>query len=191
MFLHFMRKVLAITLAFLLLNACSSIPDIGVAYHGDFNFFQVKSYSLYHRNSPFTDSQNLIDIRRNAIEIAIERSMSQQNFDYIEPEKADIIVTYFFLNGKPREYVQYNNVARFRAQCLQARTWKTTQQSLNIKKGSLVLDLFDPKKKRTVWRSAYPLNIDIKDNSAKLNKKIQQAVSLMLAQYPKREKRYK
>lgn len=183
-----MIRVLIITLAFSLVNACSSIPDVGVAYHVNFNFLQVKSYSLYHRNSPFTDSQNLTDIHRNAIEIAIERSMSEQKFSYIEPKKADLIVTYYWRNGNPREYAKYNNIVRFCEQCLRASTWKTTEQFSNITKGNLVLDLYAPNKKRSVWRSAYPLNIDIKDNSAELNKKIRQAVSLMLAQYPHHEK---
>jgi hypothetical protein len=186
-----MPRILVITLVLLLLNACSSTPNVAVAYHGNFNFLQVKNYSLFHRNSPFTDSQNLIDTRRNAIEIAIERSMSNLKFNYIESEKADLIVTYYLLNGKPREYDNYNNVVRFCAQCLRSSAWQTTKQYLKIKKGSLVLDLFDPKKKRTVWRSAYPLNIGTKDNSAELNKKIQQAVSAMLAQYPQLEKRAK
>ncbi len=181
-----MLKILALAVLFILLNACSSIQYVGVVYHESFDFSQVKSYSLYNRNSPFTDSQSLIDIRRNAIEIAIERSMSNQKFNYVEPEQADVIVTYYLLNDMPKEYAKYNNVVRFCVQCLRANTWQTTNQYSNISKGSLIIDLVDPKKKRSVWRSAYPLNIDVKDNSAEQNEKILQAVSLMLAQYPQR-----
>lgn len=179
-----MLKIISITLLLSLLSACSSRQDAGVVYHDGFDFSQVKSYSLYHRNSSFTDSQNLLDTRRNAIEIAIERTMSSKKFDYLEPEQADVIVTYYFLNGKTREYSNYNEAVRFCVHCLRANAWQTNHQYSTLAKGSLILDLVDPKKKRSVWRSAYPLNIDVKDNSTKLNKKIQQAVSLMLALYP-------
>ena len=179
-----MFKFFSIPLLFILINACSSNYNVGVVYHSDFDFSRVKSYSLYHRNSTFTDSQSLIDTRRNAIEIAIERTMNLKKFNYAEAEHADVIVTYYLLNGKPREYSNYNEVVRFCVYCLRANAWQTNNQYSNSEKGSLILDLVDPKKKRSVWRSTYPLDIDVKDNSAELNEKIQQAVSLMLELYP-------
>jgi hypothetical protein len=179
-----MLKAFSIILLFSLISACSSRNNAGVVYHNSFNFSQVKSYSLYNRNSPFTDSQSLLDTSRNAIEIAIERTMSSKKFDYLEPEQADVIVTYYLLNGKIKDYSIYNEVVRFCVQCLRANAWQTNHQYSNIAQGSLILDLIDPKKKRSVWRSVYPLNFNVKDNSAKLNKKIQQAVNSMLALYP-------
>jgi hypothetical protein len=181
-----MLKSFSISLLLLFLSACSSRYNAGVVYHGKFNFSQVKSYSLYDRNSPFTDSQNLIDTHRNAIEIAIERAMGVKKFNYIEPEKADIIVTYYLVNGKPLEYIHYNDVVRFCVNCLRASVWQTSNQYSNLSRGNLILDLVDSKNKRSVWRSAYPLGIDSKDNSAEFNEKIQEAVNSMLAMYPQR-----
>ena len=179
-----MLKIFFITLLFILLSACSSNQNIGVVYHDRFDFSQVQSYSLYNRNSPFTDSQSLIDTRRNAIEIAIERTMSIKKFNYAKPDDADVIVTYYLFKGKPKEYSNYNEVVRFCVYCLRANAWQTNNKYSDLSKGSLILDLVDPKNKRSVWRSVYPLNIDVKDNSAELNEKIQQAVSSMLAMYP-------
>ncbi|MDX2367411.1 MAG: DUF4136 domain-containing protein [Colwellia sp.] len=179
-----MLKTLSTILLCVLLSACSSNHKAGVVYHDRFDFSQVKNYSLYNRNSPFTDSQNLIDTRRNAIEIAIEHTMSSKKFNYAEPEHADVIITYYLFNGNLGEYSNYNKVVRFCITCLRANAWKTINQYSSIAKGSLILDLVDPKNKRSVWRSYYPLDIDVKDNSAELNDKIQHTVSLMLALYP-------
>lgn len=179
-----MFKAFSILLLFFFLNACSSNYNVGVVYHDHFDFSQVQSYSLYNRNSPFTDSQSLIYTRRNSIEVAIERTMSLKKFNYTEPENTDVIVTYYLFNGKPREYSNYNKVVRFCVHCLRANAWQTNNQYSNPGKGSLILDLVDPKSKRSVWRSTYPLDIDVKDNSAELNEKIQQAVNLMLDLYP-------
>ncbi len=180
-----MLKTFSILLIFTFLGACSSNHKTGVVYHEGFDFSQVKSYSFYSRNSAFTDSQSLIDTRRNAIEIAIERTMENNNFNFLEPEHADVIVTYYLFDGKVREYSTYNDVIRFCTRCLRASTWQTENQYSTLKKGSLIIDLVDPTSKRSVWRSAYPLGIKAKDNSAKLNEKTQQAVNLMLAQFPK------
>lgn len=167
-----------------IISACSGTNNAGVVYHDRFDFSKVKSYSLYNRNSPFTDSQSLIYSRRNAIEIAIERTMSLQKFNYAEPEQADVIVTYHLFKGSPQEYYKYNEAVRFCAHCLRANVWQTDNQYSSIERGSLILDLVDPIKKRSVWRSAYQLELDVKDNSAEQNEKIQQAVSVMLALYP-------
>jgi hypothetical protein len=182
-----MSKTLFISLLLFLLDACSNRYHAGVVYHEDFDFSTVKSYSLYHRNSPFTDSQSLIYTHRNAIEIAIERAMSVKKFNYTEPEQADIIVTYYLFNGNPSEYVSYNDVVRFCVNCLRASVWQTNNQYSRLSRGNLIIDLVNSQNKRSVWRSAYPLGVDRKDNSAEFNEKIQYAVNSMLAMYPQRK----
>ncbi|MCW8833992.1 MAG: DUF4136 domain-containing protein, partial [Colwellia sp.] len=180
-----MIKTLAVFSLLFFLNACSSNDSAGVVYHDRFDFSTVKNYSLYDRNSAFTDTQSLLDSRRNAIEIAIERTMAKNNFSYAELEQADIIVTYHILNGKKSDYSNYNKVVHFCQHCLRATAWKTGNKYSTAVHGSLILDLIDPKKKRSVWRSVYPLALKEKDNSAETNDKINQAVAVMLAQYPK------
>ena len=70
-------------------------------------------------------------------------------------ENADVIVTYHVVNGNRNDYAKYNKVVRFCTFCLQSTTWKTEQQYSDISRGSLVVDLVDPKKSRSVWRSVY------------------------------------
>ena len=179
-----MIKKLAVIAFILFLNGCSVNYQAGYVYHDSFDFSAVKNYSLYDRNSAFTDTQSLLDTRRNAIEIAIEQAMAKQGFNYSELEKADLIITYHVLSGARGDYSKYNEVVHFCQHCLLASTWKTDNQYSRVSKGSLILDLVDPKKQRSVWRSIYPLDIEDKDNSATSNEKIKLAVTSMLAQYP-------
>lgn len=179
-----MFKNLVIGILSFLLNACSVNEGAGVVYHDSFDFSAVQSYSLYDRNSAFSDTQSLLDSHRNAIEIAIEGMMAKKHFSYIEPGQADVIVTYYVLNGNRSDYSSYNKEVHFCLHCLRATAWNTSKRYSTASQGSLILDLVDPKKQRSVWRSVYPLNIKDKDNSAKSNEKIQQAVASMLAQYP-------
>ena len=180
MFKKFIAPIL-----FTLLSACSSVQKAGVVYHDNFDFSAVKSYSLYDRNSIFSETQSLFDTRRNTIEIAIERTMAKQKFSYEMLEKADLIVTYHVFNGKHGDYSKYNKAVHFCAHCLRATSWQTDQQYSPLSQGSLVLDLVDPKQNRSVWRSVYPLDLKVKENSADTNDKIKQAVSAMLAEYPR------
>lgn len=179
-----MFKVFTASLFFILISACSSGKKAGVVYHNKFDFSLVKSYSLYGRNSAFSDTQSLLDTRRNAIEIAIERTMTKKKFSYAEVTQADVIVTYHVFNGQHGEYSDYNKAVNFCTHCLRATAWQTERQYSSVSQGSLVLDIVDPKQNRSVWRSIYPLNIKDKDNSAKTNDKIKQAITTMLTQYP-------
>ncbi len=179
-----MFKVLSASILLSFICACSSNKIAGVVYHDSFDFSEVKSYSFYGRNSAFSETQSLLDTRRNAIEIAIERTMAKKKFSYKELDKADVIVTYHVFNGKRKDYSKYNEEVHFCTHCLRATTWKTDQQYSSISQGSLVLDLIDPKNNRSVWRSVYPLDLNVTENSADTNNRIKQAVSAMLAEYP-------
>jgi len=177
-----------ITSLFLLLiistvSACSSHSD--AVYQTSFDFSKVKTYSIYQRDSTFTDTQNLTDNRRNSIEIAIEKTLDQQGFQYQDIAKADLVITYHLLNGNKNSYHDYNKEVRFCQNCLRANNWHNEGSPLKIKQGSLIIDLVDPKKKRSVWRGIAPLKLKNKDNSQVVNEKIQQEVKDMFQQYPR------
>lgn len=169
---------------FLLLTACMSPKDAGAIYQLRFNFEQVKTYSLYERNSELREFQNINDVRRNGIELAIERAMDRQGFLYSELNNADVIVSYHLIGHKGKDYAHYNKAVLYCEHCLRASTWQTEKKNWTIAPGSLILDLIDPKTKRSVWRGVYPLEIEVKDNSRVSNEKIVAAVNAMLALYP-------
>ncbi|PCH95461.1 MAG: hypothetical protein COB83_08515 [Gammaproteobacteria bacterium] len=179
-----MFKVFTVIVSIIFLNACSSNKIAGVVYHDSFDFSAVKNYSLYGRNSAFSDTQSLLDTRRNAIEIAIERTMASKKFNYTEIEQTDVIVSYHVFDGKHGDFSKYNEAVRFCTHCLRATSWQTERKYSSVSQGSLVLDLIDPKKNRSVWRSVFPLDLKEKENSAEINDRIKFAIKTMLAEYP-------
>ena len=182
-----MKKLVCLLLLTLsVLVACSSSDRASVSYHNQFNFTQVHYYSTYERNSSFSDKQNISDVRRNNIEIAIDKAMAIQGFEYSEFAKADIILSYHILGLNRRDYSRYNAAVLFCERCLKANAWHSEDQNGRLSEGSLILDLLNPKNKRSVWRSVFPLNIKDKDNSQEVNGKIQHAVKTMLEKYPRK-----
>lgn len=164
------------------ISACGTHSD--AVYQSTFSFNKVKTYSIYQRNSSFTTTQNLTDSQRNSIEIAIEKAIEQHGFKYTTVEQADIVITYHLLNGKIDAYRDYNKEVLFCQHCLKANNWYNEGSALKVKRGSLIIDLIDPQRKRSVWRNIAPLRLKDKDNSRVVNDKIQQAVTMMLQQYP-------
>jgi len=163
------------------------MKQAGVVYQTGFDFNQVSSYSMYERNSVFVEFQSINDVTRNGIEIAIEKSMEKQGFSYSELDQADVIVSYHLISQTRADISQYNKNVLYCTYCLRASNWHSEQKNWNLAAGNLIIDLIDPKTKRSVWRSVYPLDIDIEDNSRKVNSKIKSAISAMLALYPTTE----
>ena len=154
-------------------------------YQTSFNFDQVKTYSIYQRDSSFTDTQSLLDSKRNSIEIAIEKSLDKNGFSYRQSDTADLIVTYHFLQGKKEDYHDYNREVLFCDLCLKASNWYSEGSPLKIEQGSLIIDLIDTKRKRSVWRNIAPLKLKNKDNAQITQNKIQQIIESMFQQYPR------
>jgi len=159
-----------------------------VIHHNNFNFAKVKTYSFYTSDSVFYDSQNLSHSRRSSIELAIEKNLDTQSFKYSELDEADIIVTYHIVNKRPQEYQDYNKAVRFCSHCLKANAWQQNDNDWKVYPGGLIIDLIDPKRNRSVWRSIYPLKFTAKDNSKTQNEIIIEAVNTMLFHYPTKQK---
>lgn len=153
-------------------------------YYNNFDFSQVKNYTFYTSGSPFFDSQSLNYAQRSRIEFAIEKSLDSQAFNYSEQNDADIIVTYHLVKSRQQDYKAYNKAVLFCSHCLKANTWKKLSYDWQVYRGGLIIDLVDPKNKRSVWRSIHPLKLKEKDNSMEINEKIIEAVNTMLLQYP-------
>lgn len=167
------------------LTSCSLSNAATTNFRGSFDFSTVESYSTYGRNSAFGDLQNLSDNTRNTIELAIEQGFDENGFHYKTLIKADIIIAYHVINDDVSELKLYNKQVKYCGYCL--KLGQATRKDLkgNIRPGSLILDIIDPKSQRSVWRSIYPLGFKEKDNSQEEQKKISDAIDSMLQDYPK------
>ncbi|MCP4984808.1 MAG: DUF4136 domain-containing protein [Colwellia sp.] len=169
------------------LSACSTRNN-PVIYYSNFDFSQVKTYSFYSSGSTFFDSQSLTHWQRGRIELAIEKTLNSKDFNYTELANADIILTYHLVKNKLLGYQAYNKVVKFCSHCLRASAWQQPNSQWLVYPGGLIIDLVDPKKNRSVWRSIHPLKFSEKDNSQKQNEIIREAVNAMLLQYPSDKK---
>jgi hypothetical protein len=209
------RLILSVSI-FFIISACADTPRVANAhYFRHFNFSAVKSYAFYGRNDDSFDYQNLSDVTRNSIELAIENQLDKQGLVYKDLKQADIIVSYFWVkdpdsvslhsrnikaNAMTRHYQikqqqralstrmelkKYNQGVRYCAACLKVSSVGPKVSEINTKAGALIMDFISPKTQRSVWRSSYPVIIKEKDNSREIQQRIQRAVQQMLLQFPK------
>ncbi len=179
-------SLLLLLLVVLTLGGCSNLPREAESHaFRYFDFSKVKTYAFYDRNADFFDYQSLSGVMRNNIELAIEEELDLLGLTYQTVANADIIVTYFWVKHPGKALTQYNKGINYCAACLNIKSATNQQQSQKItaKTNSLIIDIIDPIKKRSVWRSSYPLKIAVKENSQEVQSKIKTAVKQMLKQY--------
>lgn len=178
------RLLSNITLLFVL-TACSNLKEATTSFRSTFDFSAVKTYSTYDRNSTFGEIQNLHGNTRNTIELSIEQSLDSKGLSYKTPQNADIMISYYVIGQNFTEFKHYNREVKYCSYCL--KVGQVSRQNLQsiTEEGSLILDIIDPKKQRSVWRSVYPLGFKEEDNSREIQEKIITAVDSMLNDYPK------
>lgn len=163
---------------------CSLHSTPALQYHPRFDFSQIQTYSFYDRNSDFSEIQIVNSGMRNSIELSVEERLNSFGLRYEVPEKADIIVGYFLLSGTQISLKKYNKSVKYCAYCLEFYSGNERIKSWKNKVGSIVIDLVDTKKERSVWRSIYPLNIGLKDSSQKIQARLNTTVSRMFYSNP-------
>jgi len=167
----------------LFLSACSN-KAATAKYRSSFNFSSLENYSTYDRNSPFSEFQNISDITRNSIEIAIEQTLDKKGYQYMQVEDADVVVTYHLINRNNQELREYNKGIRYCSWCLKGGSEEINSRHWQMNSGSLIVDFVDTKDNRSVWRSVYPLSIKEKDSSFEIQEKIVSAISSMMSKLP-------
>lgn len=165
------------------INGCSTTPE--TSFNDEFDFSSVKTYSLFPRESKFTELQEMSDFQRNRIELAVEQQMEQQHFSYSQFEQADVIISYFLVGNSLRELQKYNKGVKACLGCS-----KNEQAALNkeIKTSMLVLDVLDSEKKRSIFRGYTKLDLDVEDTSEENQQETIEAVQLILSQFPPKPK---
>ncbi len=167
------------------LTGCSSSGSATSKFQKTFNFSQITSYSFYDRNSDFSDFQNIDDTTRNSIELAIEQVLDKNGFEYQLPENANVIVAYHLISQNAKELASYNKGVKYCYYCLRGGEEQKENNYWKIMPGSLIIDIVDPEKQRSIWRSIYDLKIEAdRDNSKVVQHKIYQAIDVMMARIP-------
>lgn len=154
----------------------------------------LTSYSLFPRNSSFSEQQNISDGLRNSIEIAIEGNFEQQGFTYKEVSNADVIVTYQLLG---KNYKSKSSEQPFSTHCEHCTKpqKKQAQRSRNQQAGrdarslfekqeteAITLRLLDSTSRRTLWHASYPLQITTDDYNLAVQDKVGVAIEALIQQ---------
>lgn len=149
----------------------------------------IKSYSLFPRNSSFSEQQNISDGLRNSIEIEIEKSFEAKGFFYQPITESDVVVSYQLLGKNYKSYKDNQLEKGLKQGCsncasdLPQRKRQNQNQQNAFEKTetqAITIRLLDSKTRRTLWHASYPLNISTDDYNLAVQEKVRYAIQQLV-----------
>jgi hypothetical protein len=187
-------RTLAYCSIVMLMAACASgPPKPTVDYKADYNFSAVKKIAFYDESGQVTGDNplQLSDIQRDRIDEALSYALTNRGFEMVtDAAQADLLLSWNLVTQQKTDvrtwetptmgYGGYNRYSAYNCwSCSPTRTEVSVQ---NYTQGTFILDLIDPKLRKSVWRSI--IQSRLKGNQSSDQGKYNATATAIFASFP-------
>jgi hypothetical protein len=164
------RSILALAGAVLLAACASGPPKPEVDYKSDYNFSQVRKIAFYDDSGLISGNNPipLSDMERDRIDLALEQALRNKGYQLLDEkdaDQADLLISWTLITNAKTDvrtyetpvmgmtagsgrYGGYNRYSMYNC-------WGCTQTEVSVQnytEGTFIVDMIDPKLRKSVWR---------------------------------------
>ena len=173
------RRTLLALFAVAIISACASgPPKPAVDYKSDYNFAAVHKVAFFHESGEVSGNNPipLSDMARDRIDSALETALQTKGFVWVEDaSQADLLVSWHLGTQDKTDvrtyqtpsmgvgygrYGGYNRYSMYNCWGCGSQTEVSVQ---NYTEGTFIVDMIDPKLKKSVWRSVIQSKLKAKE----------------------------
>lgn len=192
------RGLMLLALATLLSACASGPPKPTVDYKQDYNFINVKKIGFYRESGQVTGDNplQLSDIQRERIDTALEYALDNRGFQIVDdPAQADMLLSWHLVTQHKTDvrtyqtpsygasYGRYGYYNRYSAyNCWSCAPTRTEVSVQNYTQGTFIVDMIDPKMKKSVWRGV--TQSKLKGKHSEDQGKYNEAATAIFASFP-------
>lgn len=194
-----LRRLLAVTLATLVLSACATTTKSDVDVADDGNYHESKTYAWVTDQStnaqamPSIDGLNRVNERR--IRAAVENELARKGYQKATRDEPDFVVSFRLVvtdSLQVREvhdpygydYSDYYPGLRRSSDTVQRGSGATGFSVQTVTEANLVVDMFDNSSKEAIWQGSTRSRLARADVRADARELINQSVASVLALFP-------
>ena len=187
----------------LVLTACASgPPQPEVDYKPDYDFNAVSKIAFYDESGLVSGDNPILlsDMERERIDLAIETALRNKGYQILDPKdasQADLLISWHLATAEKTDvrtyetpamgagygrYGYYNRYSMYN--CWACMPTQTQVSVKNYTEGTFVVDMIDPKLRRSVWRST--IESRLKDKNNRDQNKYNAAAENIFASFPAR-----
>jgi len=174
-----LSKYLIVFVMLLITTGCSSTPNVNYDKNAKFDFSLLKTYRVLTKSDK---PGKFTTLNGKRIASAITTRLNQSGFNQVEKPQADFLVAYHSVIEKnfkvTKAYRNYGYSPYWRSYTSEPAYIRS------YKKGTLIIDIIDPKLKEVVWRGSVSTKIKANSSIEKKIASITTAVNLILNDFP-------
>ncbi len=135
-----------------LVSACSSTPTATVDHDPAFDFSGVQRVAILPLNREVTPQTAISDMQAARMSSSLAGAMTARGLDVVEdPANADLLLTWHLVTEERTDVRTYNTQSMYNCwRCGPAVSDVSVRQ---YTQGTLIVDMIDPTRNRSVWRS--------------------------------------
>ena len=194
------RGLILLAMTTLLMACASGPPKPTVDYKQDYNFMGVKKIGFYRESGQVTGDNplQLSDIQRERIDTALTYALGNRGFQIVDdPAQADMLLSWHLVTqhktdvrtyetpayGAGHGYSRYGYYNRYSAyNCWSCAPTRTEVSVQNYTQGTFIVDMIDPKMKKSVWRGV--TQSKLKGKHSEDQGKYNEAATAIFASFP-------
>jgi hypothetical protein len=172
-----MRYIL-ITLLTLFISACSTLST-SVDYDTHYNFKTIHTFAVVHKTK---EGENTLTNER--IEKALVNVLKSKGLQQVEPQNADLVFLYHTnVQNKTDIYTDYQMVGygRYGGMVI------STPRTYNYDEGKLIIDAYNPKTNKTVYRAVAVDELPEKKTPQEREEYINEVITKTLKTFPPKQ----
>ena len=139
----------------LLVCACSSTPTADMDFDPGFDFSGVRQIAILPLNRQVTSMAAVSDMQASRLNQSLAGELSRRGYDVVpNPADADMLMTWHLVTQERTNVRTYNSMSARYSSCWSCAPGSSTSVRVTqYTRGTLIVDLLDPERGQSVWRS--------------------------------------
>lgn len=176
-----MRKNISYVLL-LLLSACSTGITTNTDYQAQFDFSTIHTY----RYLEFDDKNKIQSIYTDRIETALNNTLQSKGLNLKEKQPDILIAYHIFTEKKEKQRITTSGSLYFGRRYMGSsiNMGTTHVDTIEYNVGNIIVDFIEPASRKIIWHGDAMAKIDMAKNPEERSAMIQEAVNILLKNFP-------
>lgn len=142
-------------LTMLALSACASSPTAVTDHDHSFDFSGIQTIVILPVSRQVIPTATLSDMQASRIAESMANELRLRGYTVVEePAEADLWMTWHLVTQERTQVQTYNTVSAHYSRCWHCTAANNTSVRVRqYTQGTIIVDMIDPKRKLSVWRS--------------------------------------
>ncbi|MFV8818677.1 DUF4136 domain-containing protein [Haliea sp. E17] len=176
-------QFLSIVCVMLFVSACASGPQAVMDFDHDYDFSRVKTIAIQPFDRTKVTSIAISDMQVDRINAAITAELESKGYQVIaDTPAADLLLTWHLVTQDRTDVRTYDGMSYYNCwRCGPAVSDVSVRQ---YTEGTLIVDMIDPERTRSVWRSVIQSELKPQPDADKAAARRKKAAELVFAGFP-------